>query len=132
MSPEEKERRDQRILEVYRECGSIRATRRRLGHSVKTIPKVINGQNKPKQRLIARPARRPSKLDPYKAVVKRLVLEDQLTAVLVLEELRALGYDGGYSTVKRYVQQIWPRPKRAPWWSTRPATRARWTGRPTS
>jgi transposase len=114
MSSEEKIRRDERILEVYRECGSIRETRRRLGHSKKTIRRVIHGQNEPKQRLIARPARRPSKLDPYKAVVKRLVLEDQLTAVLVLEEIRALGYDGGYSTVKRYVRRIRPRPKKGP------------------
>ena len=111
MSPEEKERRDQQILAVYKECGSIKETRRRLGHSRKTIRRVIQGQGEPKRRLVARPARRPSKLDPYKAVVKRLVLEDQLTAVLVLEEIRELGYDGGYSTVKRYVQQIRPRPK---------------------
>ncbi len=111
MSPEERARRDQRILEVYRECGSIRATRRKLGHSIKTIRKVIRGDNEPKRRLVARPARRPSKLDPYKAVVKRLVVEEQLTAVLVLEEIRALGYEGSYSTVKRYVRQIRPRPK---------------------
>ena len=113
MSPEERKRRNERILEVYRECGSIRQTRRRLGHSIKTIRKVIQGQNAPKRRLVARPARRPSKLDPYKAVVRRLVLEDQLTATLVLEELRALGYDGGYSTVKRYVRRIRPQIGRA-------------------
>ncbi len=112
MSPEERERRRKRILETYRECGSIKETRRRLGHSIGTIRRALRGERHP--RLIARPAPRPSKLDPYKAVVKRLVLEDQLTAILVHEEIRELGYDGGYSTVKRYVRRFRPKPKNRP------------------
>jgi transposase len=46
--------------------------------------------------------------------VGRLVQEEQLTAVLVLEELRELGHDGGFSTVKRYVRTSRPRPKVKP------------------
>jgi transposase len=41
-------------------------------------------------------------------VVQRLVTEDKLTATLVLEEIRALGYSGGYSILKRYVRAIRP------------------------
>ena len=111
MNSDEKKRRDKRILEVYRECGSIKGTRRRLGHSLKTIRKVIRSQGQPERYLVESGPVRPSKLDPYKAVVKRLVLDEELTAILALEEIRGLGYDGSYSTLKRYVRQIRPRPK---------------------
>ncbi len=42
---------------------------------------------------------RPSKLDEYRPLVRKLVLEDELTSVRVLEEIRATGYAGGYSWV---------------------------------
>ncbi len=62
--------------------------RRRLGHSIGLIRKVLRGEDQPK--LIRRAAHRRSKLDPYKPMIKRLLLEDKFTAVLVLEEIRKL------------------------------------------
>jgi transposase len=55
-----------------------------------------------------------SKLDAFRPVIKKLVREDELTAVLVLKELRALGYDGSYSLLKNFVQTIRPRSTRRP------------------
>ena len=109
MKPEERERRRALILKTYAETGSIKATHRELGFSIGSVRRVLRG----KDRLptVRHPAERPSKLDPFKPIVKRLVLEDQLTAVLVLEELQELGFDGGYSTVKRYVRLIRPSSK---------------------
>jgi len=109
MTPEERERRRDLILKTYAEIGSIKGTRRKLGFSIGSIRRVLRGQDR--LPTVRRPAKRPSKLDPFKPIVKRLVLEDQLTATLVLEELQQLGFDGGYSIVKRYVRSIRPGPK---------------------
>lgn len=106
---DDKTKRDKRIREVYAEVGSIRGTRRATGHSIKLIKKVLEGKKTPKRP----PKKRPSKLDPYRPLLQRLIVEDGLTAILALEELQAAGFDGGYSIVKEAVARIRPRPKRA-------------------
>ena len=55
---------------------------------------------------------RRSKLDPFRPVIHELVCTGQLSAVLVLEEIRALGYRGGYSVLKQYVRTIRPKARR--------------------
>ena len=115
MSPEERERRRTLIRKMYGETGSIKATRRRTGFAVSAIRRVLRGEDQLPR--VRQPAARPSKLDPYKPMVQRLVREDQLTAVLALEEIRALGYDGGYTILKQYVRSI--RPATAPRVTTR-------------
>ena len=112
MGPVERERRRKRILETYRECGSIKETRRRLGHSIGLIRKVLRGEDHPRFRT--RASSRGSKLDPYKPMIKRLVLEDEFSAVLVLEEIRKIGYDGGYSNLCHYIQGIRPKSGKRP------------------
>ena len=109
MKDEERERRRQLILQTYEQTGSIKATRRRLGFSIKAIRRALRGEDQ--RPLVTAPAPRPSKLDPYKPLVQRLVLEDRLTAVLVLEELRRLGFEGSYTIIKEHVRTIPPRPK---------------------
>ncbi|MGH9660432.1 MAG: IS21 family transposase, partial [Bryobacteraceae bacterium] len=42
-------------------------------------------------------------------LIKKLVIEDRLTAVRVLEEIRAVGYAGGYSILKDLIREIRPR-----------------------
>lgn len=113
MKPQERAARRLRILAVFQETGSLRATRRRLGHSLRTIRRVLSGQDvdPPVRSAPSASSRRPSKLDPYRPMIRRLVLEDRLTAVLVLEEIRAVGFTGGYSALKRFVRQIRPSPK---------------------
>jgi len=69
MSSKEAKRRRKLILETYRETGSIKATRRKLGFSIRSIRRVLRGQDQP--RMIRDPGPRPSKLDPYKAIIKR-------------------------------------------------------------
>ena len=113
MNGKRRKRRDARIREVFAECGTIRETARRLGHSVNTVRKVLRGESRDR-RPPARREPRPSKLDPYRATIRRLVLDDQLSAVLVLEEIRELGYPGGYSILKDYVRQLRPTPPNKP------------------
>ncbi len=51
--------------------------------------------------------RRPSKLDPYKGIVRaRLVEYPRMSAVRLFEEVRAAGYPGGYDQVKRYARRV--------------------------
>lgn len=57
---------------------------------------------------------RASKLDPYRPLIQKLVCQDQWTAVLVLQEIRALGYTGGYSVLKELVRMIRPKSVRRP------------------
>ncbi len=53
---------------------------------------------------------RPSKLDPFKGILEaRLQDYPQLSAVRLLEEIKAAGYAGGYDQVKRYVRVVRPR-----------------------
>lgn len=113
MSGRRKKARDKRIRAVYAECGTIRETARRLRHSVNTVRKALRGEATAPKPPRVKP-RRPSKLDPFRPIIKRMVLEDRLSAVLILEEIRELGYQGGYSILKDCVRQIRPSPARRP------------------
>jgi transposase len=58
--------------------------------------------------------KRASKLDPFKPLIKELVLGGGLSAVRVLEEIRAVGYRGGDSIVKDWVRPLRPKSIRRP------------------
>jgi transposase len=108
MNEREESRLRARILKAFEETGGIRATVRRTGVSRKTVRRVLRG--KPRAAPRQQP-KRPSKLDAFRPVIQRLVLDDRLTAILVLEEIRQLGYAGGYSILKEYVRTVRPTPK---------------------
>ena len=58
---------------------------------------------------------RPTKLDPFKAIIQaRLERYPELTAVRLFEELKATGYTGGISQLRDYVAQVRPRPAPEP------------------
>jgi transposase len=62
----------------------------------------------------ARPLR-PTKLDSYKELIRtRLGTYPELSAVRLLEEIRAAGYTGGYSQLCAYVAKVRPRPRLEP------------------
>ena len=103
--------RDKTILETFARCGTVKRTAMELGHSVNTVRKVLRGesaQSVPPKTV----GKRPSKLDAYRPIIRRLVLEDGLTGVLVFEELKELGYEGGYSILKTFIREIRPRKRR--------------------
>ena len=101
------------IREVFKETGSIRQTVKRTGISRNAIRRELKRLANPFPNAPAS-HHRPSKLDPYKAKISYLVREKHLTAVRVLEEIRELGYQGGYSILKEYVRIIRPMPFRRP------------------
>jgi transposase len=57
----------------------------------------------------------PRKLDPYREIIgARLEAYPKLSSVRLLEEIRAAGYDGGYTQLKEYVRIVRPRPPEEP------------------
>jgi len=55
---------------------------------------------------------RPSKLDPFKPDIVRLLERYPYSATQIFHRISEQGYAGGYSTVKRYVRKV--RPRRPP------------------
>ncbi len=110
--PYKQQRREKRIREAYAISGSIRATVRRLGISINAVRRVLRG--KPRRPPIATPRKQPSKLTPYRGLIEHLVVEKHLSAVRVMEELRPLGYSGGYSILKDAVRLVRPASKKRP------------------
>ena len=113
MKSKDPEQQRERILKSFAVEGAIKATARKLHVSVNTVRKVLKGQALGRA-VVANPAPRPSKLDPYRAVIQRLVLEEHLTGVLVFEEIKRLGFDGGHSILEEYIRQIRPDKQREP------------------
>jgi transposase len=57
----------------------------------------------------------PRKLDPYRGIIQaRLEAYPELSSVRLMAEIRAAGYDGGYTQLKEYVREIRPRPPEEP------------------
>src|SRR5437870_3887332 len=55
-----------------------------------------------------RPAKRPSKLDPFKGQIVALLERHRYSAQQVFQQLRTQGYTGGYSILKEFVRLVRP------------------------
>ena len=91
------------MKEIYGMKGagcSIRGIAGELGIARNTVRRYLKSPDamRPKPR-----PRRASKLDAYTEYVDRRVSEGLENCVVLHRELRALGYDGGYSILKSYV-----------------------------
>jgi transposase len=75
-----------------------------LGVHPKTVSRALKRGGAPNKMR----KKRGSKLDPYKAKVDRLLKEGVWNAVVILREIQAEGYTGGYTILREYIQ-----PKRA-------------------
>jgi transposase len=75
-----------------------------LGVHPKTVSRALKRGGAPNKMR----KKRGSKLNPYKAKVDRLLKEGVWNAVVILREIQAEGYPGGYTILREYIQ-----PKRA-------------------
>ena len=66
----------------------------------RTAKRYAESPEKPKYTL-SEP--KPTKVDPFKPVVDEWLEEAPYSAKRILEKLREMGFDGGYSIVKAYV-----------------------------
>ena len=89
---------------LHRQGHSIRAIARMSGHSRNTVRKVL-AANSPSD---FKTPKRASKLDPFKDYLKKRINECNLSGVRLLEEIRAMGYDGGYTILKTYLRTLRP------------------------
>lgn len=90
----------------YAERWPIRKIERHLRMGWRTIKKYLH---QPDQPTVSRT--KPSKLDPFKAVIADLLAQDPtVNSAVIQQRLRAIGYDGGHSILRQYVGQIRPKP----------------------
>ena len=95
------------IRVLRRQGKSIREIARMLEVSRNTVRRYLRGEGLPRYEREARP----SKLDPYKHYIEERVkaaAPDWIPATVLLRELRALGYPGGYSILKALLATLRP------------------------
>ena len=91
------------LIELSGQHLSIRAIARRLDISRNTVRKYLRAPGVP----VAKPRpRRPSKVDPFRAQIRRRLAAGVENCVVLLRELRAQGYAGSYSILKDYVRPL--------------------------
>ena len=90
-----------RLYEMHGEGHSARAIARELGLARNTVLKYLRSPDaiRPKPRQP-----RGSSLDPYAQHIDRRMAEGLENCVVLLRELRALGYRGAYSTLTEYLR----------------------------
>lgn len=100
---------------------SRRAIARAVGVSRNTVRILLaahaQGRDSEHVALTSRPTRAPraAKIDAWRSRVAELMAKfADITAQRVFEILRAEGFDGGYTGVKRHVRAMRPPPKRTP------------------
>ncbi len=91
------------LYELKGEGRSIRRIARELGISRNSVRKYLRSPRVPR----ARPrARQPSKLDPHKDYIHQRLSDGLENCVVLLRELKAQGYGGGYTILKDYVHPL--------------------------
>ena len=103
------------IAVLKRHGTSIRAIARATGLSRNTVRRYLRGGDEAAMRKPG--PERPQKLDPYKGfIVERMAAAapDVIPATVLFREIQALGYDGGYTTVKTFVRGLRPAPRPDP------------------
>ena len=73
-----------------------------LGISRNTVSKLL----KTTRLADHRKRKRGSKLDPYRENIRSLIDDHNLSAVRILEEIRKIGYNGGYTILKEYCHEL--------------------------
>src|SRR5215469_15860272 len=95
------------IRVLRRQGRSIREIARMLDVSRNTVRRYLRTEGLPRYEREARP----SKLDRYKNYLDERVKSaapDWIPVTVLLRELRALGYQGGYSILKDYLATLRP------------------------
>src|SRR5271156_6840086 len=114
------------IRVLRRQGKSIREIARMLDVSRNTVRRYLRGEGLPRYERESRP----SKLDPYKRYLDERVkaaAPDWIPATVLLRELRALGYQGGYSILKDHLATLTSPPSAADATGWRSSLR-RWVG----
>lgn len=93
------------IRDLYSQGFSISEIARKTGFDRKTVKKYIRLKTLPEPEK--RPGRK-SKLDPFKPYILEKLKEDPYTAARLFREIKEMGFDGGKTIVKDFVQKVRP------------------------
>jgi transposase len=93
------------IRDLYSQGFSISEIARKTGFDRKTVKKYIwlKTLPEPKKR-----SGRKSKLDPFKPYILEKLKEGPYTAACLYREIKEMGFDGGKTIVKDFVQKVRP------------------------
>lgn len=84
---------------------AIREIARRTGHDRQTVRRALRSDKPPQYQR----TQRPSKLDPFKEEIHRLLREEpKLPAVRMRELIEPLGFDGAQTIVNEYLREVRP------------------------
>jgi transposase len=97
------------ITSLKRNGYSVRKIAKTLGIHRNTVKRHLESGEFPQYR---KTRRRDSILTPYHKTVQAFLEEDDYQATWILDRLKAMGYAGGYDTVRRHVQSIKERKNR--------------------
>jgi transposase len=109
-----------KIVALFHGGASVRRIALSLGVSRRTVHRALGQVEQaragaPPQRAPQRAAARGSKLDAYEATIADLLARyPDISVRRILEELRALGYTGGYTILSERVLHLRPSPVVAP------------------
>ena len=76
---------------------------RELAMDPRTVRKWLGASFRPRTKT-----QRPSKLNPFKPQVVRMLQNHPYTATQIFQRIREQGFEGGYNIVKRYVRKVRP------------------------
>src|SRR5919109_4262475 len=91
------------IYELHAEGHAVRAIARTLGLSRNSVRKYLRANEIPKPK--PRP-RRGSKLDPFIGHLEQRLAAGVDNCIVLLRELRALGYTGSYTLLKEHIHPV--------------------------
>jgi transposase len=91
------------ILALHRQGHSMRWIAEKLGIHRNTVKKYITEKKQPQYR---KQKRRESILSPYHQIICDWLEDDDYSATWIFGKLKALGYSGGYDTVRYFVRDI--------------------------
>lgn len=108
---------DNSVVMLFVRGWAVRRIARELKISRNRVKRIVLRHQRYReegQELVPKPQRRASKLDPYKAYVKELLVTFTApppTTQRIFELLKNKGYDGGITLVKDYVATLRPKKK---------------------
>ena len=94
------------IRDLYSQGFSISEISRQTGFDRKTIRKYLKIKTLPGPQK--RPGRK-SKLDPFKPYILEKLKEGPYTAARLYREIKEMGFDGGKTIVKDFIQKVRPK-----------------------
>jgi len=92
------------IKDLHRQGHSIRTIVELTGHARNTVRRVLREQTP----HVSKRRERTSQLDSFKPYLEQRYAECALSAVRLLEEVKAMGYRGGIDVVRRFINSLEP------------------------